>query len=199
VSALEPTGVFISEFLAENETGLRDEDGDQEDWIELFNADTAPANVGGWWLSDDPALPTKWAIPPASRFPPRLSRGLCLGEKPRGRPGASAYELQAQQHRGKPSLAGAIGRRGRVVLRRVSKAQRADHSYGAYASYTPRGYFITPTPGAPNDATGYAGFVADTEFSVKRGFYTTPQGVVVTCADAGRHARSTRRTAPRRR
>jgi len=34
-----PVGqVVISEFLAENATGLKDEDGDPEDWVELFNS-----------------------------------------------------------------------------------------------------------------------------------------------------------------
>src|SRR5437867_128429 len=32
--------VIISEFVASNSNGLRDEDGDYADWIELFNAGT---------------------------------------------------------------------------------------------------------------------------------------------------------------
>ncbi len=41
-------------------------------------------------------------------------------------------------------------------------------------------YFTTPTPGAPNDPAGIAGFVADTKFSVDRGFYRTPFSVAIT-------------------
>jgi hypothetical protein len=45
-------------------------------------------------------------------------------------------------------------------------------------------YFTTPTPGAENNA-GVAGFVADTKFSVDRGFYSSPTNLTITCATAG--------------
>ncbi len=43
-------------------------------------------------------------------------------------------------------------------------------------------YFETPTPGGVNDTSGIAGFVADTMFSVDRGFYTDPFTVEITTA-----------------
>ncbi len=51
-------------------------------------------------------------------------------------------------------------------------------------SGSPR-YFATPTPGAPNPPTGVLGYVADTRFSVKRGFYDTPFDLVITNATPG--------------
>jgi len=44
-------------------------------------------------------------------------------------------------------------------------------------------YFSPPTPGAANDP-GYVGLVADTKFSVDRGFYDTPFTVAITSATA---------------
>ncbi len=41
-------------------------------------------------------------------------------------------------------------------------------------------YYATPTPGAAN-STAFTGYVADTKFSVSRGYYTTPQSVAITC------------------
>ncbi|HZZ27533.1 MAG TPA: lamin tail domain-containing protein [Pirellulales bacterium] len=41
------------------------------------------------------------------------------------------------------------------------------------------GYMSTPTPGAANN-TGSLGFVADTQFSVDRGFYSAPFNVAIT-------------------
>ena len=43
-------------------------------------------------------------------------------------------------------------------------------------------YFQNPTPGAPNDSGGSAGFVADTTFSVDRGVYEQGFEVEITCA-----------------
>ncbi len=42
-----------------------------------------------------------------------------------------------------------------------------------------------PTPGAHNYSPWYLDFVGDTSFSVKRGFYTTAQSVVITCLTPG--------------
>ncbi|MEO7318687.1 MAG: CotH kinase family protein, partial [Chthoniobacteraceae bacterium] len=45
-------------------------------------------------------------------------------------------------------------------------------------------YFDPPTPGMPN-TTGFAGFVADTVFLPKRGYFSTPQTVTITSATPG--------------
>src|SRR5438046_2695976 len=56
-------GVIINEFLANNNTGIVDQDSDHSDWIELRNTDAAPANLVGWSLTDDAAIPGKWHFP----------------------------------------------------------------------------------------------------------------------------------------
>lgn len=59
----------ISEFLAENVIGLADEAGDHDDWIELHNRGPLPRDVGGYYLSDDPTNPLKWAMPAGTVVP----------------------------------------------------------------------------------------------------------------------------------
>ena len=58
--------VIINEFLAENDGGLVDQNGDTPDWIELFNTAGAPVNLGGWYLTDTPTNLTKWTFPPTN-------------------------------------------------------------------------------------------------------------------------------------
>lgn len=53
----------ISEFLTRNNDGIRDEDGDREDWIEIWNTSGASGDLGGWYLTDDPTNLTKWTFP----------------------------------------------------------------------------------------------------------------------------------------
>ncbi len=55
--------LLISEFLASNDSDLKDEDGDSPDWIELHNAGDATASLEGWYLTDDAANLTKWSLP----------------------------------------------------------------------------------------------------------------------------------------
>jgi hypothetical protein len=49
---------------------------------------------------------------------------------------------------------------------------------------TVEGFLSTPTPGSANSAT-FAGFVADTTFSIDRGFYSTAQSVEITTPTLG--------------
>ena len=56
----------ISEFLANNNKGILDEDEENSDWIELWNSNGEEGNLGGYHLTDDPQNLTKWTIPPAN-------------------------------------------------------------------------------------------------------------------------------------
>src|SRR5689334_2452879 len=63
ILARAQSSVIISEFLAHNTSGIVDEDGDFSDWIEIYNSGATAVNLGGWYLTDDPADLTKWAFP----------------------------------------------------------------------------------------------------------------------------------------
>ncbi|MGC3960802.1 MAG: lamin tail domain-containing protein [Verrucomicrobiota bacterium] len=55
--------VRISEFLASNLRGMTDEDGNHEDWIELFNDGGSAVSLDGWYLTDNASDLTKWRFP----------------------------------------------------------------------------------------------------------------------------------------
>lgn len=55
--------VFINEFMASNATTIADEDGDYEDWIELYNSGDSIVNLKGFWLSDKASEPDLWVFP----------------------------------------------------------------------------------------------------------------------------------------
>ncbi len=57
------TDAIINEFVADNGDGIRDEDGDREDWIEIWNTSGVAGDLGGWYLTDDPLNLKKWALP----------------------------------------------------------------------------------------------------------------------------------------
>lgn len=56
-------GLLISEFLVENDGGLRDADGDTPDWIEIQNDSALPMSLAGWHLTDNLADLAKWTFP----------------------------------------------------------------------------------------------------------------------------------------
>src|SRR5690606_30904654 len=58
--------VVINEFLASNNSGLVDQDGDRGDWIEIRNRGQQAVNLSGWSLSDDQDNPGQWSFPPVT-------------------------------------------------------------------------------------------------------------------------------------
>lgn len=55
--------VLISEFLADNQDGLRTRSGQAADWIELVNTGSQSVDLGGWYLTDNADTPMKWRVP----------------------------------------------------------------------------------------------------------------------------------------
>lgn len=57
------TPIRINEVCSRNLSLISDEDGDFEDWIEIYNQDTVAVSLKGYYLSDDNNEPEMWAFP----------------------------------------------------------------------------------------------------------------------------------------
>jgi hypothetical protein len=55
--------IAINEFLADNDTTVPDQDGEYDDWIELYNNTGEDISMSGMFLSDDYSQAQKWAFP----------------------------------------------------------------------------------------------------------------------------------------
>lgn len=66
--------VLINEFMARNDTTIRDPFGEFEDWIEMYNADSVAVRMRDWYLTDNFANPRKWRFPDTTIAP----RGFLL-------------------------------------------------------------------------------------------------------------------------
>ena len=64
-SSVSPSSnqVFINELMASNVSYEKDEFGQYEDWIELYNAGTNRIDLGGCFLSDEKSNPYKFVFP----------------------------------------------------------------------------------------------------------------------------------------
>lgn len=168
--------VVITEFLAENVSGLRDEDGDPEDWIELFNRGPLAVNLEGWSLTDDAGEPAKWVFPAVTLLPGRYLIVFASG-KDRKATGAGArlhtnFKLGvAGEYLGLYDAESP--RQGVSEFHPTFPEQRNDVSFGLDANGAWR-YFHTPSPGAANGVSTITNVVAPVHFSVQRGFFSTP-------------------------
>ena len=53
INESEPVTLFINEFLASNDTCCSDEEGEFDDWVELYNPSSNPIDVGGMYVADN--------------------------------------------------------------------------------------------------------------------------------------------------
>ncbi len=65
-----PPQLFINEFLASNTAVNRDEAGEYDDWVELYNAGPLTVSLSMMYLSDSLADPTEWQFPAGTVIPP---------------------------------------------------------------------------------------------------------------------------------
>jgi uncharacterized repeat protein (TIGR02543 family) len=57
------TGLVINEVMSNNGSFKADEDGDNEDWLEIFNGSSADVNLLNYGLTDDATNLGKWKFP----------------------------------------------------------------------------------------------------------------------------------------
>ena len=141
--------VLITEFLASNQAGLPDEDGDSSDWVEIYNAGTVTVDLSGYHLTDKATEMEKWTFPTRLLNPGAY---LVIFASGKDRQGGTLHTNFALSSTGEYlALTDAAG----TVLSAFDPKfpqQSADISYGLVQSVVgaPQVYFTQPTPGAAN-------------------------------------------------
>jgi len=80
VPLLPPGDLVINELMADNASSIRDEEGEYEDWIELYNRGDAPIDLGDYFLSDDPEDPWAFPLPKVTLAPGEHYLIFCDGD-----------------------------------------------------------------------------------------------------------------------
>jgi hypothetical protein len=151
-----PDAVQISEFMADNDRTLRDENGDSVDWIELHNPTLRDVRLLGWGLTDDRDRPFKWTFPDWV-LPARSFLLVYASEKNRTNvPGRLHTNFKLDAGGEFLGLANPAGQSVSSFTPRYPK-QSKDVSFGR-ANGAPEiiGYFERPTPGTANSQAGGA-------------------------------------------
>ena len=80
----------LTEFLANNQGGLRDADGETSDWIEVQSVSITSQNLAQWSLTDDVTQPQLWVFP-GTNLPPGAFLVVFASGKNRTNAGAELH------------------------------------------------------------------------------------------------------------
>lgn len=163
--------IRINEIMASNTSVIADEDGDYEDWIELYNAGEAPVSLEGWRLSDNYERPGKWIFPEIIIGPNGYMVVWASGKDRQGSAGVHTnFRIKAAGEEVTLFDAEGIQRdemEPREIPANVSLGRKKDSGVEWF-------YFAEPTPGAENSSDAYIGLTPAPIFSHPAGFYEEP-------------------------
>lgn len=173
----------INEFLASNlsAAGLKDEDGELQDWIEIYNSSAEAVNLEGWSLTDDRDDPGRWVFPAVTLGPGQYLVVFASGKDRRATGAGARLHTNFKLGPEGEYLALLDHESPRVAVSEFAPAypeQRNDYSYGYDAAERLR-YFRTPTPGAPNGSSTIEGVVPPPHVNVGRGRFDAPFTLIV--------------------
>lgn len=187
------SSVYLNEILPAgglSKYTVKDEDGDDQGWIELHNPGVNVVNLSGCFLTDTPDDPTKWRFPRVAIAPGKYLLVFASG-KDRATNGAALHTNFRLRNEG-----------GFLAL--ASRSTNVLSSFGA--GYPPStyglsfgrvrgepaitGFFQKPTPGKANSTSG-KGFASEVSFSRRSRSFVDPFELELSCPDAGTTIRYT--------
>jgi hypothetical protein len=166
-----PPNIIISEFLASNDNGAKDDDGQRNDWLELYNVGPLDANLDGWFLTDTSTNLTKWRIPALALNNNGYVLIWCSAKNRTNLNAPLHTSFKLQKDAG--GFLALVNPQTNIVSAFTNyPVQSADVSYGR-DRIDPNlvGYFSTPTPEAQN-ISGGSGFMGPPIASHANGVYT---------------------------
>ncbi len=173
--------LYLNEVLASNGNNITDEDGDNEDWIEIVYLGDEPLNLEGYGLSDDNDRPFRWVFPDIT-----IQSGEYLLIWTSGK---DRSDLSGELHTNYSISAG-----GEEIILTTPDGERIDElepteistdiSLGRYPNGTGEWYFYdTPTPNEQNGSDGYQDILDPVSVSHQGGFYSAPFELELTHPD----------------
>lgn len=180
VGSSEAPVLFISEFLAANDQGLEDEDGDRLDWIEILNPGKEPVDLSEYGLTQDRQLESVWPLPGVLLGAGEYQVIFASGKDRREAGGELHADFKLSNDGEFLALVSLEPRQLVHGFGSTYPSQQSDVSYGIASDWKPgefledyESFFLDPTPGSTNGEVLF-GFVEDVEISHEHGFMDAP-------------------------
>ena len=184
ISFSSKSQLVINEYSCSNANTIADGFGQFEDWVELYNNTASPINVSGYYLSDDPANPMKWAIPTTTdilagnrRMVFCSDRGVVTGA------GQIHPDFKLTQTHNEWFL---ISNASGILIDSVKlNLTQRGHSRGRTTDGANTwSLFDTPSANASNAGSNpYTAYALKPIFNINPGNYTTTQNILITTTE----------------
>src|SRR5690606_26571293 len=173
--------VWINELMSSNANSITDEDGDYSDWIELYNGSDVEVNLVGYGLSDDLDESMKWVFPETILQPGEFLIVWASSKDRKQDKVALHTNFNISANGEEITLATPDGV---VIDMTPSVSIPTDFSYGRQSEESKLFHFFSiPSPGAPNNASGFEAPLDPPVFSLDGGFYSAPFDLNLTASD----------------
>ncbi len=174
--------VFISEILAVNERGLKDEHGRREPWIELHNGGSGTVSLAGWFLTDTPTNLTRWRLPLITLL---ADKSLVVFASGQDRSTNLAHLHANFRLSGQGGYLALVNPTTNIISELRFGPQQADVPEGSVRGEPAlHGRLNWPTPGRPNVSSG-KGFAPEVSFARAGGNFTEPFTLRLSVPDTG--------------
>jgi uncharacterized repeat protein (TIGR02543 family) len=181
--------LIINEFMASNGNTLLDNDGDNEDWIEIYNAGNEPVNLNGFGLSDDEENPMRWTFPSMFILPNEYLIVWASG-KNRSQYNQPLHTNFSISSSGEPILLS--DNEGNLLDFAPSVQHQTDISFGRLPNATGDfAYLSNATPGSANEGPSFQSLSTPVEFSHQDGYYSNSIAVSLSSNDNNTEIRYT--------
>jgi hypothetical protein len=163
--------LYINEFMALNNSTIKDNFDRYEDWIEIYNAGNLPVDLTGFGLTDEKTQPYKWVFTGDVEIPPKgylliwaSNRDTIIGDFIH-----TNFALN-----GSGEFIGLSSPTQIFIDSITFGPQTADRSFGRKPDGSSNWMiFISPTPGYSNDSLSTLPLPSPT-FSYSSGIYSSP-------------------------
>ncbi len=177
--------VFIHEVSTANWKGATDEDGDVQDWVELYNPGNTPLDLSGYGLSNKSKSPFRWVFPSGATIQAKQHLRVWLSGKDRAVVGAPLHtSFNLDNGADTLTLFAPNGTSAGLLMDTASAPlMKADTSWCRMPSGDITSAFVhcaTPTPGAANAGATDTALLATPSLSLASGFYASAQTVTLT-------------------
>jgi len=146
--------VRINEAVSSN-SRFPDDDGDEEDWFELYNNGSSNIDLEGWTLSDDIDQPDQWTLPSILLEPGEYLL-IWASKKDRFNTNSNVFHTNFKIS-SKGETLFLFDNTATQIHSLVVENLSPDKSIGISTDGNTLVYFDQPTPGAQNSSTEYTG------------------------------------------